>query len=32
MYHILESLDCKYFIIEEGGWHRLDNIGAIVCF
>ncbi|CAD8133704.1 unnamed protein product [Paramecium octaurelia] len=32
MYHTLESFDCSYFIIEEGGWHRLDNIGSITCF
>ncbi|CAD8048421.1 unnamed protein product [Paramecium primaurelia] len=32
MYHTLESVDCKFFIIEEGGWHRLDNVGSIVCF
>lgn len=32
MYHTLESVDCHYFIIEEGGWHRLDNVGSIVCF
>jgi hypothetical protein len=32
MYHTLESVDCPFFIIEEGGWHRLDNVGSIVCF
>ena len=32
MYHSLESIDCPFFIMSEGGWHRLDNIGSIVCF
>lgn len=32
MYHVLESLDCASFIINEGAWHRLDNIGSILSF
>jgi predicted membrane channel-forming protein YqfA (hemolysin III family) len=32
MYHSLESIDMKSLFLDEGQWHRLDNIGAITCF
>ncbi|KRW99986.1 hypothetical protein PPERSA_05489 [Pseudocohnilembus persalinus] len=32
MYHLLDSLDVEEFFIDQGSWHRLDNLGAICCF
>ncbi|KAM3139859.1 hypothetical protein pb186bvf_008101 [Paramecium bursaria] len=29
---VTKSIDCPFFVMSEGGWHRLDNIGSIVCF
>ena len=29
MYHLLDSLDLKEFVVEVGTWHKLDNIGSI---
>lgn len=30
MYHFLQSIQVNEFLFDEGHWHRLDNIGAIV--
>lgn len=33
MYHFMESIALKKFLnMDEGQWHRLDNIGSITCF
>lgn len=33
MYHFMESIALKKFLnMDEGQWHKLDNIGSIVCF
>lgn len=32
MYHSMESLDVQKFYLTVGGWHKLDNIGSIMCF
>jgi Protein of unknown function (DUF3522). len=32
MYHTLESLDINRVFLDEGQWHRLDNVGSIICF
>jgi hypothetical protein len=32
LYHSMESVHIKAFYLNSGGWHRLDNIAAIMCF
>ena len=32
MYHFTESIQVESLILNEYEWHRLDNVGAIVCF
>ncbi len=33
MYHFMESIALKSFLnMDEGQWHKLDNIGSISCF
>ncbi len=31
MYHGMESLQIKEIYLTPGGWHKLDNIGSILC-
>lgn len=32
MYHSMESVDWNQIYLDRGTWHKLDNIGSIVCF
>lgn len=32
MYHAMESVDAGTVFLNEGAWHRLDNIGSIAAF
>lgn len=32
MYHSMESIELQHFYITTSNWHKLDNIGAIMCF
>ena len=29
IYHLLDSLDIRMFLFDDGHWHRLDNLGSI---
>ena len=29
MYHLLDTIGVDMFIVDEGHWHRLDNLGSI---
>lgn len=32
MYHAMESISAERIFLNEGEWHRLDNVGSITCF
>ena len=32
LYHYCEPTSSQFFGMNGGNWHRLDNIGAIMCF
>jgi len=32
MYHLLDAIQLDIFFIDEGHWHRLDNVGSIASF
>mmetsp|Transcript_29042 Transcript_29042/g.69302 ORF Transcript_29042/g.69302 Transcript_29042/m.69302 type:complete len:245 (+) Transcript_29042:39-773(+) len=32
LYHLCETTGMTFFSMNDGQWHRLDNIGAVICF
>mmetsp|Transcript_54666 Transcript_54666/g.62676 ORF Transcript_54666/g.62676 Transcript_54666/m.62676 type:complete len:250 (-) Transcript_54666:112-861(-) len=32
MYHFTESIQVDVIFLDSGNWHKVDNVGAIVCF
>mmetsp|Transcript_9287 Transcript_9287/g.13811 ORF Transcript_9287/g.13811 Transcript_9287/m.13811 type:complete len:258 (-) Transcript_9287:282-1055(-) len=32
LYHSLEAVQWEQLYLNQGGWHKLDNIGSILCF